>query len=89
MAYDKQDYDNTNRGSIFKNDRKEQDSHPDMKGSINVDGVDYWISGWKKTSKDGKNFLSLSVRVKEERQSSEPTRKAPAKQAAKSDDLDW
>ena len=90
MAYAKQDYDNTNRGSIFKNDRKEQDSHPDMKGSINVNGTDYWISAWKKTSKEGKNFLSLSVREKDtERQSSEPTRKAPAKAKPESDDLDW
>lgn len=88
MAYAKQDYDNTNRGSIFINDRKEQDSHPDWKGSINVNGTDYWISGWKKSSKEGKKFISLSVREKDqERQSSEPTRKAPAK--AKSDDLDW
>lgn len=78
-------FDNTNRGSIFKNDRKEQDSHPDMKGTINVEGVEYWISGWKKTSKDGKNFISLSVRQKEERKSEQPTRKAPPKH----DDLDW
>lgn len=61
-------YDNTNRGTIAKNDRKEQDSHPDIAGSINVAGVDYWINGWLKTnSRDGSKFYSLTVKPKQER----------------------
>jgi uncharacterized protein (DUF736 family) len=78
------EYDNSNRGSIFKNEKKEEEKHPDMTGSLNVDGTDYWISAWKKTSKAGTSFLSLSVRPKQEttRQSSQPTRKT------KKDDLD-
>ena len=68
-------YDNTNRGSLFKNDDKQQDNHPDYKGSLNVNGVDLWVSGWIKTSeKTGKKFLSLSVKPKEA---------APVKQASK------
>lgn len=42
------DYDNTNKGSIWKNDKKANDNHPDFTGSINVDGVDYWVSAWKR-----------------------------------------
>jgi hypothetical protein len=70
-------YDNTNRGTLGKNNKKEKDTHPEYSGSINVDGVDYWLSGWIKEGKDGK-FFSLSVRPKQDtpRQSSEPTRKA-------------
>lgn len=61
-------YDNTNRGTISKNARKEQDSHPDIAGSINVAGVDYWINGWQKTnSRDGSKFYSLTVKPKQER----------------------
>lgn len=61
-------YDNTNRGTIAKNNRKEQDSHPDIAGSINVAGVDYWINGWLKTnSRDGSKFYSLTVKPKQER----------------------
>ena len=41
-------YDNTNRWTLNKNDRKEKETHPDYKGSINVDGVDYWLDGWIK-----------------------------------------
>ena len=54
------DYDNTNRGSLFKNDKKETDKHPDYKGKINVGGTDYWLSAWIKEGKSGK-FMSLSV----------------------------
>lgn len=59
------EYDNTNRGSLFKNDKKESDRHPDYKGNINVNGVDMWLSAWIKTSKAGKQFMSLSVTPKD------------------------
>jgi uncharacterized protein (DUF736 family) len=60
------EYSNVNRGAIFKNDDKQQDNHPDYKGSLNVNGVDLWVSGWLKTSeKTGKKFMSLSVKPKE------------------------
>ena len=66
-------YDNSNRGAIFKNEDKKQDNHPDYKGSLDVNGVDLWVSGWIKTSeKTGKKFMSLSVKPKE----SAPVQKA-------------
>jgi len=58
------EYDNSNRGSLFKNDRKDDAKFPDYKGSINVDGTDYWLSAWIKVSKDGNKFMSLSVKNK-------------------------
>ena len=83
------EFDNTNRGTLFKNEKKTEEKHPDMNGSINIEGKDYWISGWKKTSKAGTSFLSLSVRAKEEqtRQVSKPTTKAKA--ADFDDDIPW
>lgn len=58
-------YDNSNSGALFINDRKKTDKHPDMTGTINVDGKDYWISGWSKVAKSGKRqgqkFLSVSI----------------------------
>lgn len=59
------EYDNTNRGALFKNDRKEQANHPDYKGQINVAGVEYWLSAWIKEGAKGK-YMSLSVTPKEE-----------------------
>jgi hypothetical protein len=59
-------YDNTNRGTIAKNTDKTEDTHADIKGSINGEGVDYWLNGWQKTnSKDGSKFYSLTVKPKE------------------------
>lgn len=63
-------YDDTNSGSLFKNDRKENDRHPDYKGSLNVDGTEYWLSGWVKTAgpkakNPGMKFLSVAVSPKE------------------------
>lgn len=58
------DYDNTNSGALFQNDRKEKASHPDFKGSLNVNGVEYWLSGWQKDGKKG-SFVSLSIQAKD------------------------
>ena len=66
--------DNTNRGTLGRNKRKEQDTHPDFNGQINIEGVDYWLSAWVKENKtDGSKFFSLSVKPKEARQAVAPT----------------
>jgi uncharacterized protein (DUF736 family) len=66
-------YDNTNRGALFKNDDKQSDNHPDYKGSINVGGRDFWLSAWLKESKQGRMYMSLSVKPKEARQEAPQT----------------
>lgn len=62
MAYERKDGD----GTLFKNDRKEKDTHADYQGSILIDGTDYWLNAWLKEGKNGK-FMSLSARPKKER----------------------
>jgi hypothetical protein len=42
------DYDNTNRGALFKNERKEQPTHSDYNGTINVDGKEFYLNAWLK-----------------------------------------
>lgn len=58
-------YDNTNKGALFRNNRKEKETHPDYNGSINIDGHDYWLAGWLKESQNGNKFFSLSVKRKD------------------------
>ncbi len=51
-----------NSGSIFKNTKKEKDTHPDYRGVINVDGKEKQISLWVKTQKDGTTkYFSASI----------------------------
>jgi hypothetical protein len=63
-----ENYDNNNRGAIWKNIDKTTDSQPDFKGNLLINGVDFWVSAWKR--KEGANpkapALSFSVRKKED-----------------------
>ena len=71
--------DNTNSGILSRNDRKEKDTHPDFKGSINIEGREFWLSGWIKTKKDNSGrFFSLSVKPKDEQPANRPAPSAPA-----------
>ena len=54
-----------NQGAIFKNDRKESDSHPDYKGQAMIDGSNYWISVWINESKAGKKYMSVKFNPKD------------------------
>jgi len=57
-------YDDTNRGVLFHKD-PESERHPNLNGNINIEGKEYWLSGWTKTSKGGVEYISLSVTPKE------------------------
>lgn len=70
------EYDNTNSGTLFKNDTEgKSDKFPPYGGSLNVGGVDYWISAWVKDGQKGK-FFSLAVKPKEAREDG-PKKPAP------------
>lgn len=59
------EYDNTNRGVLFKNQKGDNENRPDYKGTINFNGVDMELAAWLKISKKGEKFLSLSVSEKQ------------------------
>jgi hypothetical protein len=84
-------YDNQNSGILYRNDRKQQSSHPDFTGSCDIVGADgvtipMWISAWTKEGKpgskfEGKRFFSLSFKPKEAKTA------APRPQAEANDDM--
>ena len=77
------DYDNTNKGALFRNDDKDpnDDKDRDYSGSLNVEGTEYWLSGYVRTSKSGRKFLSLSVKPKQEK----PKQDSPSKKSCADD----
>jgi uncharacterized protein (DUF736 family) len=49
-------------GSLFKNDNKTTERHPDYKGKVMMpDGQVRWLSGWKKQTSAGDTWLSLAI----------------------------
>lgn len=64
------DYDNTNKGVLFRNDNKTDSRQPDHKGSINIEGKEFWVSAWVKEAgpaakNPGQKFFSLAVTPKD------------------------
>lgn len=87
------DFDQTNRGVLFVNDKKAPGSkQPDRTGSLNVEGVEYFFDGWIKKSAAGAPFMSVSVKRKDKQPGQapqqQPQRQAPApKDASGFDDM--
>lgn len=80
MAYEQKD----NSGSLFKNERKTTDNHPDRTGSATIDGVSYWVNGWVKQDKNCNPWLSLAFKRKKAKADHQNERPAPAKAQTRS-----
>lgn len=59
-------YDDTNRGALFKNDKKEKETHPDYRGPMNFNGQDGYLAAWMRESRDGKKYMSLKWQPKDD-----------------------
>jgi hypothetical protein len=74
MAFEKKE----GSGALFKNNDRQKDTHPEYRGDILINGVEYWLSAWVKEGKNGK-FFSLAAKKKEERQG-DTVKRNPGKQ---------
>jgi hypothetical protein len=50
-----------NRGSLFPFE-KQKDGDRDYAGSALIDGVEFWVSGWRAETKAGRKYLNLSFK---------------------------
>jgi len=57
-------YDNTNTFTLNKNDKGDNPRRPDYRGKLNVDGIEFTLSGWVREGANGK-FISGSVAIVE------------------------
>lgn len=70
MARD-QEYDNSNSGALFVNNRRTSPKAPEWRGSITIktpegEVLEYWVSCWEKVSRSGDDFMSLALQLKED-----------------------
>lgn len=84
------EYDNSNRGSIWKNEKKREGKQdPDFTGSQNIvcagcgEAHDYWVSAWRRKEGASEKAPALSFTVK--RKDGKPA-PGPAPRGAKCDD---
>ena len=79
-------YDSSNRGALWKNDKREKDTHPQLKGQAEVDGVEYWVSGWTSNEGGKKPVVSLSFKRKDAQTAPRPE---PPQTKDFDDDIPW
>lgn len=49
-------------GSLFKNDRKEKEGHPDYTGTMLLNGEKFRISAWVNETKGGVKYFGLKFK---------------------------
>lgn len=84
-------YDNSNSGVLFKNEEKrEGKKDPDYRGQAEIAGGLYWLDAWiNEAKKDGKKFLSVRFKPKDDRTAKKEIAAMPATPTPKafSDDI--
>ena len=66
-------------GALFKNDRKEKDTHPDYKGKCLINGTEWQIAAWLSEARSGAKYMILKFSPPFVREDKPPE---PAKEAA-------
>ena len=76
--------DRDNEGAIWMNDKRESDRHPHFRGNATVNGVEYWVSAWKRDP-DGNPkapALKFKLTAKEQQSGGQDGGRNPAAQPA-------
>ena len=50
------------KGSLFKNNYKEKETHPDLTGTCtDANGETWALAGWKSTTQSGEPYISITI----------------------------
>lgn len=66
------DFDDTNRGVLFKNDKGDNPKRPDYTGKCNIAGTEYRMAAWILDSQTGKKFMSINFSDLSEQKTEQP-----------------
>lgn len=68
------DYNNENRGAIWKNEKRAKDTDADFTGELDVGGVKFYVNAWrrKEGASEKSPALSFSIKPKAARQTDVP-----------------
>ena len=72
MVYERKDGDIT----LFLNKTEGNDKRPAFKGSTLIDGKEYEVALWKRTSANGTNYLSGQIKLAQAKEKQEPKKVA-------------
>ena len=78
-----------NTGSLFKNDKRETDSHPNAKGSALIGGVEYFISAWTNTKDNGERWQNLKFSRKDANRAPNPNSPAAPDEFDGDNNIPW
>jgi len=67
-------------GSLFHNDKGDNQKRPDMRGTVKINGTKYSVSGWNNESEAGKKYLSLKIQEFTEKPMGNGNTQKPAQQ---------
>ena len=70
-----------NQGAIWKNEERETDKHPHFKGEAMLNGVEYWVSAFKRSADAKPKAPALKFYFK-------PKDARPAQESSPQDDFD-
>ena len=65
-----------NTGSLFVNSKKTSDKSPNAVGDALIDGKEYRVSAWTRTSSNGNKYQSLSFTEKNEENKKDENQRA-------------
>tara|TARA_Y100001973_G_C4991000_1_gene228922 strand:- start:255 stop:530 length:276 start_codon:yes stop_codon:yes gene_type:complete len=74
--------------TLFENDYKEQEKHPDWKGEALINNEKFFISGWDRSTSQSKPYISISFQTEEEAKKYRKNKDEVQKQTNKSDKSD-
>ena len=55
-------------GVLFPVENKKTDKHPNLSGSIVINGEKFYLSAWTNIAKSGKKYISLKANAEQKKQ---------------------